>query len=182
MCIENAVINLKNKLSVSKDSIGFFYYAGHGVQSNGQNYLIPSGANIPDEAFLKTKSLSTQIVMDLLQSAGNNLNMVILDACRDNPFSWSRSGSRGLSVVGSQPPGSIIVYATSAVSTAKDGTGRNGMFTTELLKHLKTPGIDVTEVFRLTGAGVRDTSGGSQIPESTINTSTKCTLQELVVL
>ncbi len=90
--------------------------------------------------------------------------MVILDTCRDNPFSWSRSGSRGLSVVGSQPPGSIIVYATSAGSTAKDGVGRNGMFTTELLKHLKTPGIDVTEVFRLTGAGVRDASGGSQIP------------------
>jgi Caspase domain len=162
--MERAVINLKNKLSVSKDSIGFFYYAGHGVQSGGQNYLIPSGANIADEAFLKTKSLSTQVVMDLLQGAGNNLNMVILDACRDNPFSWSRSGSRGLSVVGSQPPGSIIVYATSAGSTAKDGTGRNGLFTTELLKHLKTPGIDVTEVFRLTGAGVRDTSGGSQIP------------------
>ena len=162
--MERAVINLKNKLSVNKNSIGFFYYAGHGVQSGGQNFLIPSGANIADEAFLKTKSLSTQAVMDLLQSAGNNLNMVILDACRDNPFSWSRSSSRGLSVVGSQPPGSIIVYATSAGSTAKDGTGRNGMFTTELLKHLKTPGIDVTEVFRLTGAGVRDASGGSQIP------------------
>jgi len=84
--------------------------------------------------------------MDLLQSAGNSLNMIILDACRDNPFSWSRGGSRGLSVVGTQPPGSIIVYATSAGSVARDGAGRNGLFTTELLKHLKTPGLDVAEV------------------------------------
>lgn len=146
--MEKAVINLKNKLSVNKDSIGFFYYASHGVQSRGQNFLIPANASIADEAFLKTKSLSAQIVTDLLQSAGNSLNMIILNACRDNPFSWSRGGSRGLSVVGTQPPGSIIVYATSAGSVARDGAGRNGLFTTELLKHMKTPGLDVAGVFR----------------------------------
>ncbi len=88
----------------------------------------------------------------------------MLDACRDNPFSWNRSGSRGLSVVGSQPPGSIIVYATSAGSVARDGSGRNGIFTKELLKNMKTPGIDVSEVFRLTGAGVSRVTNGKQVP------------------
>jgi hypothetical protein len=93
---------------------------------------------------------------------------VVLDACRDNPFSWSRSGSRGLIVVRSQPADSIIVYATSAGSTASDtsvsGLGRNGLFTGHLLKHLKTPGLEVNEVFRLTGGDVARASGGGQRP------------------
>ena len=162
--MESGVLNLKNRLSVSKHSIGFIYYAGHGIQSGGENFLIPADADIRDEAFLKTKSLSTQVMMDLLGGAGNKLNVVVLDACRDNPFSWNRSGSRGLSVVGSQPPGSIIVYATSAGSVARDGTGRNGIFTTELLKNIKRSDLDVSEVFRLTGAGVRRVTNGKQVP------------------
>ena len=162
--METGVLNLKSRLSVSKHSIGFIYYAGHGIQSNGENFLIPSDADIRDEAFLKTKSLSTQVMMDLLAGAGNKLNVVVLDACRDNPFSWNRSGSRGLSVVGSQPPGSIIVYATSAGSVARDGKGRNGIFTTELLKNIRKSNLDVSEVFRLTGAGVSKVTNGKQVP------------------
>ena len=162
--METGVLNLKNRLSVSKHSIGFIYYAGHGIQSNGENFLIPADADIRDEAFLKTKSLSTQVMMDLVGGAGNKLNVVVLDACRDNPFSWNRSGSRGLSVVGSQPPGSIIVYATSAGSVARDGSGRNGIFTTELLKNLQKSDLDVSEVFRLTGAGVKNATNGKQVP------------------
>ena len=162
--METGVLNLKNRLSVSKQSIGFIYYAGHGIQSNGENFLIPADADIRDEAFLKTKSLSTQVMMDLVGEAGNKLNVVVLDACRDNPFSWNRSGSRGLSVVGVQPPGSIIVYATSAGSVARDGSGRNGIFTTELLKNLKKSDLDVSEVFRLTGAGVKRATNGKQVP------------------
>jgi uncharacterized caspase-like protein len=120
--MEDAVLRLGRLLSASKDSIGFFFYAGHGVQANGVNYLIPADAHIASESFLRTKALSIQEVLDILQEAHNTLNEVVLDACRDNPFSWARSGTRGLSVVASQPPGSIIAYATSAGSVARDGT------------------------------------------------------------
>jgi uncharacterized caspase-like protein len=117
--MEDAVIRLGNNLSQSSDSTGFFFYAGHGVQSGGVNYLIPSDARIASETFLKTKALAAQSVLDTLQGARNALNVVVLDACRDNPFSWSRSGSRGLTVVGSQPTGSIVAYATSAGTGAR---------------------------------------------------------------
>lgn len=162
--MEDAVVRLGNKLSTDKNSVGLFYYAGHGIQSEGENYLIPSGARIASASFLKSRALSAQVILDELRFAGNKLNTIILDACRDNPFSWSRSATRGLSVVASQPADSIIVYATSAGSVAQDGSGRNGLFTSELLKHLSTPGLEISEVFRRTGAGVQQVSGGAQVP------------------
>ncbi|MDR1301361.1 MAG: SUMF1/EgtB/PvdO family nonheme iron enzyme [Treponema sp.] len=164
--MEEGVTRLRNRLSAAQGSYGFFYYAGHGVQSGSENYLIPVDANIPSEAYLRDRSVSMQAVLGELNAAGNGLNIVVLDACRDNPFSWSqgRGGARGLQVVGSQPADSIIVYATSAGSTAADGTGRNGLFTTHLLNNLKKPGLEVSEMFRLTGADVRRASGGGQIP------------------
>jgi formylglycine-generating enzyme required for sulfatase activity len=162
--MEDAVVRLGNRLSTSKDSIGFFFYAGHGVQSNGINYLIPADAHIASESFLKTKALAAQEVLDTLQQANNALNVVVLDACRNNPFSWARSGTRGLTVVASQPPGSIIAYATSAGSVAQDGSGRNGVFTAELLRNIGTPGVEIKDVFNRTGAGVQAASGGAQVP------------------
>jgi uncharacterized caspase-like protein len=162
--MESAAIRLKNRLSASNNSYGFFFYAGHGVQSNGENFLIPRDANIQSESFLRQRAVSVQSVLDELNQAGNTLNIVVLDACRDNPFSWSRSGGRGLQVVGNQPADSIIVYATSAGRTAADGTGRNGMFTAQLLKNLKTPGLEVSEVFRRTGADVTQASNRQQTP------------------
>jgi formylglycine-generating enzyme required for sulfatase activity len=163
--MEEAVTRLKNRLGAARSSYGFFFYAGHGVQSAGENYLIPVDANIPSEAYLRDRSVSMQAILDELNTAGNTLNIVVLDACRDNPFGWRRSGSRGLQVVNNQPADSIIVYATSAGSAAADGTGRNGLFTTHLLNNLKKPGLSVRDVFDQTGADVRRASGGSQIPE-----------------
>ncbi|MDR0501733.1 MAG: SUMF1/EgtB/PvdO family nonheme iron enzyme [Treponema sp.] len=91
--------------------------------------------------------------------------MIVLDACRDNPFGWSRSGSRGLSVVGRAPAGSIIMYATSANSTAADGTGRNGLFTSQLLNNIKNQSLSIRDVFDKTGEDVLSVSGGKQHPE-----------------
>ncbi|MFP3040759.1 caspase family protein [Treponema primitia] len=162
--MEEAIERFKNRLSVSKNSYGFFFYAGHGVQSGGTNYLIPVDADIRSESYLGDRAVSVQAMLDEINQAGNELNIVVLDACRDNPFSWGRSSSRGLQVVNNQPADSIIVYATSAGSTAADGTGRNGVFTSQLLKNLKTPGLDVNEIFRLTGGDVARVSGGSQRP------------------
>ena len=162
--MEEAIVRFGQKLSGSVDSVGFFFYAGHGVQHNGSNYLIPAGAKIASEVFLRTRSISAQAVLDTMQAAGNRLNIVVLDACRDNPFSWARSGQRGLSVVASQPPGSIVAYATSAGSVAGDGDGRNGIFTAELLNILAMPGLDVSEMFRLTGQAVQERTAGRQVP------------------
>jgi formylglycine-generating enzyme required for sulfatase activity len=162
--METAVGRLKNRLSVSKGSYGFLFYAGHGVQSAGENYLIPVDAHIQSESLLRQRAMSMQFMLDELNSAGNELNIVVLDACRDNPFGWSRSGSRGLSMVSAQPADSIIVYATSAGSAASDGTGRNGLFTTHLLNNLKKPGLSVREMFDQTGADVQRASNRAQIP------------------
>jgi formylglycine-generating enzyme required for sulfatase activity len=160
----NAVMQLKRRLGASHNSYGFLFYAGHGVQSGGENFLIPVDANIPSENFLRNRSVSLQEMLGELNDAGNELNVVVLDACRDNPFSWARSGSRGLTVVANQPADSIIVFATSAGSTAADGTGKNGLFTEQLLKQLKTPGLDVKEIFDNTGAAVSQASSRKQIP------------------
>ena len=165
-----AVANLKRKLGASRNSYGFFFYAGHGVQSNGENYLIPVNAtNIQNENHLRQFAVSVQVIMDDLAEAGNVLNIIVLDACRDNPFAWKRSGSRGLSVVSHTPVGSMLMYATSANSVADDGgSGRNGLFTTQLLKNIKTPGLSVLEVFNKTGQDVLEASNGKQYPEISI--------------
>jgi len=165
--MENAVKDLMNKLKTSKDSYGFFFYAGHGVQSAGENYLIPVKSDIPTEDHLRLRAFSVQAMLDNLNSAGNELNVVVLDACRDNPFGWKRSGSRGLAVV-TVPVGSIVVFATSANSTAADGTGKNGLFTSQLLKNIKTPGLTVRDVFDMTGNDVLTVSNGQQYPEISV--------------
>jgi len=100
------------------------------------------------------------------------INVVVLDACRDFPAAWSRSVNRGLTVVANQPADSIIVYATSAGSTAADGAGRNGLFTGELLKNLKTPGLDVKQVFDRTGADVA--RAATRRPTAAPNTRQLC--------
>ena len=162
--MEKGLFRLKEKLGKSPGSYGFFFYAGHGVQSGGENFLIPVDVNIPSESYLRNRALSVQIILDELDAAGNGLNMIVLDACRDNPFGWSRGGSRGLAIVGRQPVDSIVVYATSAGNQASDGDGRNGLFTSQLLANLATPGIEVKEVFNRTGADVARTSNREQVP------------------
>ena len=162
--MEEAALRLKEKLMETSNAFGFFFYAGHGVQYGGENYLIPVNANIASENALRTRAMSVQMLLDDLTDAGNGLNVVVLDACRDNPFGWSRSGSRGLTVVNRQPADSIVVYATSAGARASDGEGRNGLFTSQLINNLATPGIEVNEVFRRTGMNVAELSANQQIP------------------
>jgi len=163
--IEAATMRLKNNLSRSADAYGFFFYSGHGVQSGGENYLIPSDAELKDESELESKAFKVQTMLSLLEEAKNELNIIVLDACRDNPLPKKRAlgQARGLSVVSNQPGGSIIVYATKANETASDGTGRNGLFTSQLLKNLNAK-IEVQEVFHRTGADVLAVSGGVQNP------------------
>jgi len=164
--METGVNNLKRRLGSSRNTYGFFFYAGHGVQANGENYLIPTEANnIYNETNLRQRAVSLQFIMDSLNEAGNELNMIVLDACRDNPFGWSRSGSRGLSVISQAPTGSVVMYATSANSVANDGTGRNGLFTAQLLHNLTTDGLSVFQIFDNTMNDVINVSNGRQHPE-----------------
>ncbi|MDR2482551.1 MAG: caspase family protein, partial [Treponema sp.] len=163
--MESAVSRLRVHLAGSRNSYGFLFYAGHGVQSGGENYLLPVDANIPSENYLRQRAASVQVWLDELNGARNALNVVVLDACRDNPFGWGgRSGSRGMALVAHQPADSIIVFATAAGSTADDGPGRNGLFTGELLKNLKQEGAEVTELFLRTMGDVAQASGNKQRP------------------
>jgi hypothetical protein len=162
--MENAAVRLHERLMGEENAYGFFFYAGHGVQSGGENFLIPIDAKIPTENNLRTRALSVQTLLDDLNDAQNGLNVIVLDACRDNPFGWSRGAGRGLTIVTRQPADSIIVYATSAGQRASDGEGRNGLFTSHLINNLATPGLEVNEVFRRTGQDVARVSNNSQVP------------------
>jgi Flp pilus assembly protein TadD len=170
--METAVLNLRRQLGGARNSYGFFFYAGHGVQASGENYLIPINAdNIRTETQLRDRAVSLQFILDSLSEAGNELNMIVLDACRNNPFSWARSGNRGLSVISHAPSGSIVMYATGANSTAEDGTGRNGLFTGHLLNNLKQPGLSVFDVFDRTMGDVKNATDGKQDPELSLRYS-----------
>ena len=92
--MEEAVLRFRDKLAEAPESVGVFFYAGHGVQSGGENYLIPVDARINSESLLRARAVPLQFVLDSLKEAHNKVNIVILDACRDNPFSWARSSSR----------------------------------------------------------------------------------------
>ncbi|GBU26780.1 serine/threonine protein kinase [Treponema sp. R8-4-B8] len=163
--MENAAIRLKNRLvEGGNTSYGFFFYAGHGVQMDGINYLIPADANIPDRNFLRERALSVQVMLGMLNDARNALNIVVLDACRDFPVAWTKSADRGLAVIAAPPADSIIMYATGAGKTASDGTGKNGLFTTYLLANMKNPDLEVNEVFRRTMGDVQRASNNEQRP------------------
>ena len=165
--MQTAVINFARRLSASRNSYGFFYYAGHGAQDRtNQNYLIPADADTPSVNLFAQRALPVQFVLDELRDAGNELNMIVLDACRDLPPALDRSAPRGLSVISVVPRGTIVMYATAAGSTASDGSGRNGLFTGHLLNNLKQPGLDVNEIFRRTGSDVARATNGEQYPET----------------
>ena len=143
---------------------GLFYYAGHGVQSKGRNYLIPVDADIQSEAEVEDAGVDASLVLNFMDDAQNVLNIVILDACRNNPFSRSfRSASSGLAQVDA-PTGTLIAYATAPGRVASDGTERNGLYTSELLKQMRVPGLGVTEMFMRVRAEVMKQTGNKQVP------------------
>jgi hypothetical protein len=146
--------------------IGLFYYAGHGIQVGGKNYLIPVDAEIPREDEIDFNALNLDLVLRKMATANNGLNIVILDACRNNPFarSWSRGEDEGGLAQISAPTGTFIAYATSPDRTASDGAGRNGLYTTELLRVIRQPGLKIEEAFKQVTIAVDRASGGKQVP------------------
>jgi TonB family protein len=147
-----------------RKGVGLFFYAGHGVQINGRNYLIPVEAKALREQTIEFESLDVGRVLGEMDASGSRLNMVVLDACRNNPFerSW-RSADQGLAEIRA-PRGTLVAYATAPGKVAYDGTGRNGTFTSELLKLIKEPNILVETLFKRVGERVSAVSGGTQEP------------------
>jgi hypothetical protein len=149
---------------------GLFFYAGHGIQVKGYNYLIPVDASMGSEIDVEYNCVEAGRVLSRMEESGSSTNIVILDACRDNPFerSWTRKAQgQGLAFMNA-PSGSLIAYATSPGSTASDGPGKNGLYTSSLLKFMNNPGITILEVFQRVRSEVRTKSNNRQTPwEST---------------
>jgi tetratricopeptide (TPR) repeat protein len=162
--IRNAVIQFNKLLQGQPDGVGMLYYSGHGMQVDGSNYIIPAGATLDIKADVEEQCMNMDYILRSMEETGNQLNIIVLDACRNNPFrSFSRSGERGLSMVNA-PKGSYIVYSTKPGSVASDGNGRNGLFTSKLLKYISAPDLNLFQVFQKVAAEVAQDSNDAQRP------------------
>ena len=138
----------KRLRGAGENAVGLFYYAGHGVESGGSNYLIPLGAEVESEMDLASDAVPAQWVLSRMEAAGNRLNMVILDACRNNPYTGRvRGGARGLARMDA-PSGSFIAYSAAPGKTATDGDGENSPYALALAAALNEPGLTVENVFK----------------------------------
>lgn len=151
---------------LSAGGVALFFYAGHGVQVRGVNYLPAVEAEIEAEEDVPTQALDVNKVLELMDEAKTRVNLVFLDACRNNPFSRKfRSVSGGLAKVDAAS-GTLISFATRPGSVAADGDGKNGLYTEYLLKHMETPGLPIEQLLKRVGAGVKLASKGRQEPWS----------------
>lgn len=149
---------------IRKADIALFYYAGHGMQLDGQNYLIPIDADLRSEQEARYKAVNAGLLLAKMEVADARINLMILDACRNNPFARSfRSSQQGLAQMDA-PSGTLIAYATAPGQVASDGAGSNGLYTEALLKHLDQPGLKVEDVFKRVRIEVREATGGEQTP------------------
>jgi formylglycine-generating enzyme required for sulfatase activity len=160
--MRRAVIEFGVKLQAG--GVGLFYYAGHGIQVAGRNYLIPVDATIKSESEIEVESIDVAMVLARMETAKNRLNIVVLDACRDNPFGRSfRTAARGLASVDA-PTGTMIAYATSPGRVSADGTGANSPYTAALVTVLREAALKLEEVFKRVSGVVRRQTNGQQVP------------------
>ncbi|MBL0125611.1 MAG: SEL1-like repeat protein [Betaproteobacteria bacterium] len=141
-----------------------FYYAGHGVQIKGRNFLIPVGADIQREDEVTYNAFDAGRLLEKMEAARSRINIVILDACRNNPFTRSfRSASQGLAQM-EAPVGSYVAFATAPATVASDGNSGNGLYTQHLLEAMRAPGLKIEEVFKKVRVKVMADSEGKQVP------------------
>jgi Caspase domain len=145
--------------------VALFYYAGHGLQVAGVNWLVPVDANIASATDVKYELVDAGFVLDEMTGVGDSLNLVILDACRNNPFA-----TRGLRGIGgglaqvTAPAGTIIGYATQPGAVAMDGEGMGSPYSSALAKAIVQPGIGVIDALNLVGLEVQRATNGRQEP------------------
>lgn len=155
------------------DDVAFLYYAGHGVQADGENYLLPvDNDGIRDTEQIKRRAKAANQYVQALADAGTRLNIVILDACRNNPLpATSRSASRGLSIIAvPRKSETAVIFATKAGEVAADGEGRNSTYTTAFLQEIERPDVSLLEFFNNVGVRVKTATQGDQIPNVSMET------------
>ena len=146
------------------DSVGLFYYAGHGVQVEGENFLIPVGAVIGDELEVSIEAVSVNEFLRTMKRASSRINIVVLDACRNNPYARSfRSNVRGLARVHA-PKGTYVAYATSPGAIALDGKTGHSPYTSALSKAMLSPGLSIEQVFKQARREVLAATNDRQTP------------------
>ncbi|MGH6923987.1 MAG: caspase family protein [Propylenella sp.] len=148
----------------SRGGVGLFYFSGHGVQVEDQNYALPIGDELTHERDVKYKAVNIGQVIEEIGATGNSLNIVVIDACRNNPLkSEGRGGTRGLARVDGGP-GLFISFSTSPGAVALDGDGRNSPFTAHFVQAIHIPGISLEQAFKETLKGTYTETGGEQMP------------------
>ncbi len=149
---------------VRQGDVVAFYYAGHGIQLEGENYLVPVDFDAKDEVDAKYAAYAASRIQERIEKAGARVTLVVLDACRNNPFAASRTVGGGLAAMGTGK-GTLIAFATAPGKTADDNPkGNNGLFTTHLITALKEPGLTLDQVFNRVRERVHNASGGRQVP------------------
>jgi hypothetical protein len=150
--------------SISPGSVALFYFAGHGMQVKGRNYLVPVDADIQVEDEVPYSTIDVNLVLDKMEVGKSATNIVILDACRNNPFARRfRSSATGLAQMDA-PIGTLIAFATAPGSVAQDGTGENGIYTKHLLDSIAVPGLPVEQMFKRVRIGVAKETNEAQVP------------------
>ncbi len=161
--MRKAVVEFGRKLRTT-EAVGLFYYAGHGVQVDGENFLVPVGADITAEQEVAVEGLNLGEVLKTMERSSNRVNIVVLDACRNNPFdALNRSNNGGLATV-SAPAGTLVAFATAPGQVATDGQGANSPYSAALAQVLQVSGISLDEVFRRTRRQVIAATNGRQTP------------------
>ena len=158
-----AVKDFGNRLKAARGAaVGLFFYAGHGIQVDGQNYLIPIDAPIEDEGDVDIYAVGANGILRTIEDARNGLNIVILDACRNNPFARGfRAQMRGLAPMDA-PQGTLIAYSTAPGQVALDGDGANSPYTAALAKAIGEPGVLVEQMFKRVRIAVLEATHGKQ--------------------
>lgn len=162
--MDQAIAEFGSRIGGSEAAL--FYYAGHGMQVKNQNYLMPVNSRLESEASVPYQGVNLNRILDEMDNGKSAANILILDACRNNPISGKfRSGSsRGLAAPGSVPRGTVIVFATDPGNVASDGAGRNGLFTAGLLKAFKGTDLSLDTVLTVASAEVEKASNNAQTP------------------
>jgi hypothetical protein len=162
-------------LGLKKNDVALFFYAGHGMQSKGFNYLIPVDATLKSEALVDYQCVRADKILALMEESGTRVNIILLDACRNNPFerSWTRAATgKGLAAMDA-PTGSFIGYATAPDRTASDGSGKNGLYTSALLESITDPGVSINDAFINVARIVTEKSNYEQRPWSSSSLTAK---------
>jgi Caspase domain len=166
--MNEAIAKVRDQLK-GKNGIGMLYYAGHGLQVDWRNYMVPVDAKMNNASDVPNQTVELGSVIDAFKQAGNRMNIVVLDACRDNPFAGTAT-AKGLAQLDA-PPGTFLAFATAPGNVAEDGDTKaesNGLYTRYLLQELKKPQAKIEDVFKRVRLNVRQQSQGRQIPwEST---------------